>query len=96
MLRLKDPVEVLLHLYMLRWELAAPKDKHEGLLDDAPMRNSQISRFGYVVKKIAIGKAEPSFRLLEQNARRTDGRSYIFKGSSWMREPYHPLGWVVL
>lgn len=93
-MRLLDPVEILYLALMLRWEKTAPPDRHKGYLDGEEERNSQISRMAYVLKKISVGDEERVFNVLATHSRREDGRSYISKDSSWMKEPY-PLwdGW---
>ena len=93
-MHLVDPVEILYLYFMLRWERSAPPDQHKGYLDGAEERNSQISRMAYIVKKIAVGAEERVFNLLAMHSSRADGRSYISKDSSWMKQPY-PLwdGW---
>ena len=91
---IKNTVEYLYLALMLRWEKDAPPDRHKGLLDDVPTRNTQITRMAYILKKIAAGQAERTYLLLSLHSRREDGKSYISKDSSWMKESY-PLthGW---
>lgn len=93
-MRLKEPVKFLYLALMLRWERTAPKDKHQGVLDGVVARNTQISRFAYVLSKVGAGNVETTYSSLEQLTRRNDGRAYITRDSSWMTEPY-PLqdGW---
>jgi hypothetical protein len=93
-MRLKEPVEFLYLALMLRWERTAPKDKHQGVLDGATARNTQISRFAYVLSKVGAGNVETTYGSLEQLTQRTDGRACITRDSTWMIEPY-PLqdGW---
>src|SRR5437867_1017338 len=95
-MHLKDPVELLYLSLMLRWELSAPPDKHEGVLDGETERNTQISRMAYALQKIAAGNVERTFQTLARYTRRNDGESYISKDASWMKEPY-PLwdGWYL-
>jgi hypothetical protein len=73
---------------MLRWERTAPPDNHQSFLDGRSVRNTQISRFAYVISKIAIGEERKVFPILERHALRADGRSYISRDASWMKEPY--------
>ncbi|WP_306476571.1 hypothetical protein [Methyloversatilis sp.] len=91
---IKNSVEYLYLTLMLRWEENAPPDKHEGLLDGASARNTQITRMAYILRKIAAGQEDHTYQLLSRHTRRNDGRSYISTDSSWMTEPY-PLssGW---
>jgi len=91
----KNSVEYLYFALMLRWEENAPPDKHEGLLDGEPARNTQITRMAYIVRKIAAGRYEErTYQVMARHSRRNDGRSYVSTDSSWMKEPY-PLskGW---
>ncbi len=94
MSHITDPVEVLYLVLMLRWERSAPPDQHEGLLDDQPERNTQITRLAYVLRKVAAGTGDRVFTKLERFTRRDDGHSYVSKDSTWMIQPY-PLarGW---
>lgn len=91
---IRNTVEYLYLALMLRWEKSAPLDKHEGLLDGEPARNTQITRMAYILRKIAAGQEERTYQLLCRHSRRNDGKSYVSKDSSWMKEP-HPLssGW---
>lgn len=85
----KNSVEYLYFVLMLRWESQAPPDKHEGLLDGEPARNTQIARMGYILHKIAVGRYEvQTYQTLARYSRRNDGRSYVSTDSSWMKEPY--------
>ena len=90
------PVEYLYLALMLRWQKNAPADRHEGLLDGKPERNTQISRMAYVLQKVAAGNEDRTYQILATNSGRRDGKSYISKDSSWMIEPY-PLsnGWYL-
>lgn len=90
-MHITEPVEYLYLCLMRRWEQTAPPDRHQGLLDGEPERNTQISRFAYVLRKIAAGSDESVFVTLARFTRRNDGESYISKNASWMEEPY-PLG----
>lgn len=93
-MRLRDPVEFLYLSLMLRWERTAPQDQHEGLLDGKPERNTQISRFAYVLNKVAIGNVDRVFRRLQRETCKRDGTSYVSRDSSRMKEPYPLLeGW---
>ena len=93
-MHIKDPVELLYLSLMLRWERSAAPDKHQGLLDGQPERNTQISRMAYVLQKIGVGTEDHVFGTLARYTRRDDGESYISKNSSWMKEPYPLLaGW---
>jgi len=91
---IKNTVEFLYLALMLRWEKSAPSDKHQGLLDGKPVRNTQISRMAYILTKIAAGQEERTYQILSRHSRRDDGKSYISQDASWMKEPY-PLsgGW---
>lgn len=91
---LKNTVEYLYLALMLRWEKNAPPDRHAGLLDGETARNTQITRFAYILRKIAAGQAERTYNKLSRYSRRNDSESYVSKDSSWMIEPY-PLseGW---
>lgn len=93
-MRLREPVEFLYLALMQRWERSAPPDKHQGFLDGEPERNTQISRFAYVITKVAAGNVERTFCSLRDSTKRNDGESYVSKNASWMKEPY-PLhsGW---
>ena len=93
-MRIKDPVEFLYLMLMHKWERNAPIDRHQGLLDGKPERNTQISRMAYVLKKIGAGTEDHVFGTLARYTYRDDGESYISKNSSWMKQPY-PLfaGW---
>ena len=91
---IKNTVEYLYLVLMLRWAKSAPPDRHEGLLDNESARNTQITRMAYILRKIAAGQEERTYQLLSRHSRRNDGRSYVSQDSSWMTEPY-PLsdGW---
>lgn len=91
---IKNTVEYLYLGLMLRWEETAPPDRHKALLDGEPARNTQITRFAYIIRKIAAGQEERVYQNLTRHSRRNDGHSYISRDSSWMEEPY-PLsnGW---
>ena len=94
-MRLREPVEYLYLVLMQRWNATAPPDGHQGQLDDGRVvRNSQISRFAFVIDKVALGVESRVLPMLEQYTRRQDERSYISRDDSWMAEPY-PLrgGW---
>lgn len=91
---LKDVVEILYLALMLRWQSTAPPDRHLGLLDGKPERNTQTARLAYAIRKIAAGNVDRTYQLLAKHSRRNDNRSYFSKDHSWMIEPY-PLsdGW---
>ncbi len=93
---IKNTVEYLYLGLMLDWEKSAPLDKHEGLLDGKPTRNTQISRMAYILKMIALGQEERTYQFLSRHSRRNDAKSYVSRDSSWMTEPY-PLakGWFL-
>jgi len=94
MRRITNTVELLYLSLMLRWERSAPPDQHQGLLDGEPERNTQITRLAYVLGKVGAGAAKRVFPTLERFTRRNDGRSYITRDSTWMKEPYPLLdGW---
>lgn len=86
-MKLQDPVELLYLALMLRWEKSAPANGKQGLLDDEPERNTQISRMVYLLHKVEAGTIDKTFRVLALHSRRNDGESYISKNSSWMEEP---------
>lgn len=87
-MRVINPVEILYLSLMHRWEKTSPPDRHEGLLDGEPRRNTQTSRLAYILQKIAAGKVEKVYSTLARHTPRNDGESYISKNSSWMKEPY--------
>lgn len=98
---LRDPVEILYLALMLRWERTAPPDGSQvfpdgshALLDGTPERNTQMSRFAYVLKKVAVGNETRVYAHLARHTRRNDGQSYISTDPSWMQAP-RPLsgGW---
>lgn len=91
---LKNTIEVLYLALMLRWQCNAPPDRHVGLLDGKPERNTQISRLAYAIEKIAVGNVGRTYQSLATYTRRNDGKSYFSKDPSWMKESY-PLsdGW---
>jgi hypothetical protein len=94
-MRLREPVEYLYLVLMQRWMASAPPDGHQGQLDDGRIvRNSQISRFAFVIDKVSLGVENRVLPALEEYTRRKDGHSYVSRDSSWMEEPY-PLrgGW---
>lgn len=93
-MRVIHPVEILYLSLMHRWERTAPDDRHEGLLDGKPARNTQAARLVYVLQKIAAGNAERVYSTLARYTRRNDGESYISKNPAWMEQPF-PLsdGW---
>lgn len=89
-MRVLEPVEVFYLVMMKRWEGSAPPDRHQGLLDGEPTRNTQTQRLKYVLDKIAIGvpgHADRIYSTLAQYTRRQDGESYISKNPTWMQEP---------
>lgn len=90
-MRVADPVEILYLSLMHRWDRTAPPDRHEGLLDGEPARNTQTARLVYVLQKIAAGNVERVYSTLARYTRRNDGESYISKNPSWMEQPF-PLG----
>jgi len=91
---IKNTVEYLYLALMLKWEKSAPPDRHQGSLDGEPAKNTQITRMAYILRKIAAGQEERTYQLLCRHSRRNDGKSYVSKDSSWMKESY-PLssGW---
>ena len=91
---LKNTVEYLYLALMLKWEKSAPPDRHAGILDGENTRNTQITRFAYILRKIAAGQEDRTYNKLSRHSRRNDSESYISKDPSWMIEP-HPLseGW---
>ena len=91
---LTNTVEILYLSLMLRWERTAPPVGKKGSLDGRLETNSQISRFAYVVKKIACGTEDKVYLAFERFTRRKDGHAYISRDHTWMKNPY-PLssGW---
>jgi len=91
---IKNSVEYLYLVLMLRWEKSAPPDRHQCFLDGEPARNTQVTRMAYILEKIAAGQEGRTYQLLSRHSRRDDGESYISQDTSWMKEPY-PLsgGW---
>lgn len=87
-MHLKDPLELYYLGLMLRWERTAPPDRRQGLLDNKPVQNSQISRIAHVLKMVAAGTQERAYSTLARFTRRRDGESYISKNFSWMEAPY--------
>lgn len=85
---IKNSVEYLYLTLMLRWEESAPADRHGGLLDGETTRNTQITRMGYILQKIAAGQEHRVYEVLSRYSRRNDGKSYVSKDNSWMTEPY--------
>jgi hypothetical protein len=96
MARVTNLVELLYLRLMERWEKTAPPDLHEGLLDGEPVRNSQMARLAYVLRKIAAGNENSVCRALAVHTRRQDGESYISQNSVWMKQPL-PIatGWFL-
>jgi hypothetical protein len=77
-MHLKDPVEILYLSLMHRWWKTAPPDSHERHLDGEIARNTQITRFAYLLQKVAAGKNEDHiYQTLARYTRRNDGESYI-------------------
>lgn len=91
---IENTVEYLYLTFMARWENSAPPDRHQGLLDGEPERNTQITRLVYIIRKIAAGQSDKVYSALSVGSRRKDGSSYISKSRDWMEHPY-PLsdGW---
>ena len=91
---IKNTVEYLYLALMARWENYAPPDKHQGLLDGVPERNTQITRLAYIIRKIAAGQSDRVYNAVSVGSRRKDGTSYISQNFEWMEQPY-PLsdGW---
>lgn len=87
-MHITDSLEFLYLMLMLRWEQTAPHNGHQGLLlNGEKIRNTQISRMGYILTTVANN----SYSILARYTLRNDGESYISKNSSWMGTPY-PLG----
>ncbi len=86
-MRLTEPIEVMYLTLMIRWENTAPPDGKQGLLDDEPERNTQISRMVYLLRKIAAGAEEKIYNTLSTFSSRNDGESYISMNHSWMEDP---------
>lgn len=93
---IRNTVEYLYLALMLRWEKNAPPDKHQGLLDCKPARNTQITRMAYILRTISAGQEERAYPLLSRYARRDDGGSYVSEDPSCMNNPC-PLsgGWFL-
>lgn len=91
---IKDTVEYLYLALMARWENTAPTDRRQGLLDGKPERNTQITRFSYIIRKIAAGQESRVYNALNTGAQRNDSNAYISRDFSWMEQP-HELsdGW---
>ncbi len=83
----KTSEECLWLALMLRWENAGVPDQASCTLDGKPAINSQIERMAYILRKLGAGADEGRFQTLAVHTRRLDGRSYISKDSSWMKEP---------
>jgi hypothetical protein len=89
-MRVLEPVEILYLSLMQRWALNAPPDKHQGLLDGEPARNTQTERLKYVLEKIAAGSettTQKVYSTLARYSRRQDGESYVSRNRSWMEQP---------
>lgn len=89
-MRVLEPVEILYLSLMQRWANTAPLDRHQGILDGEPVRNTQTERLKYVMEKIAAGSEATTQRVystLARYTRRQDGESYISRRSSWMEQP---------
>lgn len=95
-MELKNTVEYLYLALMMRWESTAPKDKHLGHLNGEQTRNTQAERLAYIINKIAAGNVDSVFNALSMACRRNDGKSNIYKDSSWMLMPTPLLnGWYL-
>lgn len=86
-MRIKNTVECLYLVLMLRWEKTAPPDNHEGLLDNKRERNTQKARMAFILEKIAAGQEERVYTLMCRFSRRIDGNSYVSSDFSWMNDP---------
>lgn len=89
-MRVVEPVEVLYLSLMQRWAKSAPPDKHQGLLDGEPTRNTQTERLKYVLEKVAAGSdatTQRVYSILARYTRRQDGESYVSRNSTWMEQP---------
>ena len=86
-MKITESVELLYLSLLLRWERNAPQDQHQGLLDGVPERNTQISRLIYIMRKIAAGSVDRTFRIMAIHTRKNDGGSYISKDESHMTDP---------
>lgn len=89
-MRVVDPVELLYLSLMDRWMRSAPPDKHQGLLDDTVVRNTQVERLRYVLEKGALGApatTERVYATLARYTRRQDGESYVSRNPTWMHQP---------
>jgi hypothetical protein len=92
-MRIKDTVEILYLSLMYRWETSAPEDGKQGLLDGKPFRNTQMSRFAYVLGKITAGRQEQEiYNALARHTRKQDGKSYVSEDTSWMKQPFELTG----
>lgn len=84
---IKNTVEYLYLSKMLHWEKTAPPDGHQGLLDNAPARNTQKARMAFILRLIGVGQEQRVYPLLSRHSRRDDGNSYVSENPSWMKEP---------
>lgn len=87
-MRLNKVDEIFLAGLMLRWQITAPDDRKEGLLDGHPIQNSQSSRMQYALQKLCVGIEDKCYNALSRYSRRTDGNSFISRDSFWMLAPH--------
>jgi hypothetical protein len=83
----REPVEFLYFMMMSEWERTAPPDGKQGLFEGKPVRNSQMARLVFLLKKISVGSEEKTFNTLSRYSCREDGESYISRNSGWMEQP---------
>jgi hypothetical protein len=69
----------------MRWVDTAPKDGGWGVQLGGDKQNTQTLRMVKVLQMLTAAR-DPPMRKLEKHTERRDGRSYISKDSSWMRE----------
>ena len=84
---IKNTVEYLYLVLMLRWEKTAPPDNREGLLDNKRERNTQKARMTFILRKVAAGQEKRAYMHLSRFSRRNDGNSYVSNDFSWMKAP---------
>ena len=92
----KAPEEYWYLHCLSRWEKTAPPESHQGVKVSGQIEeNTQTARVAYLLKMVDNGNGK-TFRRLEERTQRKDGRSYISKDRSWMRQPYElNRGWYL-
>lgn len=91
-MQFKNTVEILYYSLMVKWERTAPEVRHKGYLDGCPASNTQIERFAFILKKMAVGSVDDVLNGLAVHCQRNDGKSYISKDYKWMEDPVQLLG----